>query len=346
VAGALRTVTERGKRSVAIDLSTVAGRAALLDVARRADVFVHSLRPVELTELGLADALAGPDFDDVVTVSITGFGAVGPYRNHAWSDLVCCAAGNISFGIGAKDGPPLKLPLSLAGYEAGATAFLAAMAALCGRPAEAGVPAGADIDVAVTDVLAGMFSTGVTAFPYRGVSGRRNGNHGIALYPDVFLPCRDGYIGLVCNQLPQWLRFLDLTGNPAWTEQPRYRDRRRMTEEYPEEVDAFLVPWLAEHTREEIFQLCRERHVPVAPAYTVGELLANQHLLDRAAFTDVEVADRTVRVPAPPFVFSTILPQRWVRAPRTGEDTFDVLTGIAGMTTDRVASLYASGAVA
>ena len=50
---------------------------------------------------------------------------------------------------------------------------------------------------------------------YRGVAGRRNGNHGIALYPDVFLPCQDGFVGLVCNQLAQWLRFLELIGR-SW----------------------------------------------------------------------------------------------------------------------------------
>lgn len=342
---AVRVAADRGKRSIAIDLTTPTGCGVLVDVVGQADVFVHSLRPAELAELGLDTALAG--LGGLVTVSITGFGAVGPYRNHVWSDLVCCAAGNISFGIGARDGAPLKLPLSLASCEAGATGFLAAMAALCGTPGEDGVRPGADIDVAITDVLACMFSTGVTAFPYRGVAGRRNGNHGIALYPDVFLPCKDGFVGLVCNQLAMWLRFLELIGSPTWTDEPRYRDRRRMTEEYPEEVDAHLVPWLAERTREEIFALCRERHIPVAPAYTVGELLANQHLLDRAAFTELPLGGRSdVRVPAPPFVFSTLLPSRWVSAPRTGEHTFDVLTGVAGMSTDRVAGLYASGAVA
>ena len=235
------------KRGIALDYGTPAGRELLGRLVGQADVVVHGLRPSQAAAAGLALDDLGED-QALTCVAITPFGQTGPYQDYLGDDLICCAAGNISFGIGARAGRPLKLPLSLASYEAGAMGFLAVMSAVVGRARRA-LDGPVQADVSVVDVLASLFSTGITAYPYRGITGRRNGNHGTALYPDVFLPCADGYVGIVCNQLQQWIRFLDLMGNPTWVENPRYRDRRRMTEEYPEEVDALLVPWLAERTR-------------------------------------------------------------------------------------------------
>jgi crotonobetainyl-CoA:carnitine CoA-transferase CaiB-like acyl-CoA transferase len=78
----------RGKRSVALDLSTEEGRAAVLDLARRADVLVENFRPGVMERLGL-------DYDHVrrvqpaiVYVSITGFGDDGPYAQQPVLDPV------------------------------------------------------------------------------------------------------------------------------------------------------------------------------------------------------------------------------------------------------------------
>jgi crotonobetainyl-CoA:carnitine CoA-transferase CaiB-like acyl-CoA transferase len=202
------------------------------------------------------------------------------------------------------------------------------------------------VDVATVDVLATLFSTGITAYPYRGVVGHRNGNHGLALYPDVFLPCADGYVGIVCNQLKQWIRFLDLMGSPSWVENPRYRDRRRMTEEYPEEVDKLLLPWLAERTREEIFEMCRAADVPVAPSYTIGELLTHPHLVDRAAFCELDLGTgQRVLLPGWPAAFSSIETVPWRRGPRFGEHTEQVLADLLGVSDSEQEVLYATAVV-
>jgi crotonobetainyl-CoA:carnitine CoA-transferase CaiB-like acyl-CoA transferase len=78
----------RGKRSVALDLTTEEGRAAVLDLARGADVLVENFRPGVMERLGL-------DYDQVrsvqpaiVYVSITGFGDDGPYARQPVFDPV------------------------------------------------------------------------------------------------------------------------------------------------------------------------------------------------------------------------------------------------------------------
>ncbi|PZX34311.1 putative transferase; similar to caiB/baiF CoA-transferase family; Alpha-methylacyl-CoA racemase [Cupriavidus phytorum] len=77
----------RGKRSVALDLKSDAGRAAFLDLVRDADAVVEGFRPGVMARLGLGyDALAAVN-PAIVLCSVSGFGQTGPYASHAGHDL-------------------------------------------------------------------------------------------------------------------------------------------------------------------------------------------------------------------------------------------------------------------
>ncbi|SPC16682.1 CaiB/BaiF CoA transferase family protein [Cupriavidus taiwanensis] len=77
----------RGKRSVALDLKTDAGRAAFLDLVRDADAVVEGFRPGVMARMGLGfDALAAVN-PAIVLCSVSGFGQTGPYASHAGHDL-------------------------------------------------------------------------------------------------------------------------------------------------------------------------------------------------------------------------------------------------------------------
>jgi crotonobetainyl-CoA:carnitine CoA-transferase CaiB-like acyl-CoA transferase len=195
------------------------------------------------------------------------------------------------------------------------------------------------------EVLATLFSTAITTYTYRGVTGIRNGNRGGFLYPDVFLPCKDGHVGLVCNQLQQWIRFLELMGMPEWTQDPRYRDRRKMTEDYPDEVDALMGPWMTERTRDELFAMCREKHIPLAPAYDVQELLDNAHLAERQAFQTVETGVGPLRFPAPPYKMSETQPWLHTRAPRLGEHNVEIFCERLGRDREELGRLASAGVI-
>lgn len=77
----------RGKRSVALDLKTDAGREAFLDLVRNADAVVEGFRPGVMARLGLGyEALAAVN-PAIVLCSVSGFGQTGPYASHAGHDL-------------------------------------------------------------------------------------------------------------------------------------------------------------------------------------------------------------------------------------------------------------------
>src|SRR5579871_5189097 len=77
----------RGKRSIALDLKSDAGRAALLAMTARADVVIESFRPGVLDKLGVGYAALSANNPRVVVCSISGYGADGPYADKAGHDL-------------------------------------------------------------------------------------------------------------------------------------------------------------------------------------------------------------------------------------------------------------------
>ncbi|MEM6476494.1 MAG: CoA transferase [Pseudomonadota bacterium] len=140
----------RGKESVALDLKSEAGKSALVELCREADVFVEGFRPGVMKRLGF-------DFDgvkaikpDIIYCSISAFGQEGPLAHHPAHDMAVQAlAGFLSVNDG-PDGAPVVPGAASADLAGGMTALSAVLMALVGR-GQSGE--GAYIDCAMFDSL-------------------------------------------------------------------------------------------------------------------------------------------------------------------------------------------------
>ncbi|MFC1893168.1 CaiB/BaiF CoA transferase family protein [Chloroflexota bacterium] len=280
-------VLNTNKLGITLNLDTPKGRDILKRLLADADVFVENNSPQYMRERGLDYDSLEKTCPNLVMASITPFGQSGSYRDYKAYDINCSAAGGVSIGIGDPEREPLALPLSQGGYQAGATTATAVVLALLARKK---IGRGQHIDLSEVENW-GSLHTGpnILTFLYRGVTGVRRGTHGgYFLYPNEILPCKDGYISIQCVQLEQWTRLLELMGNPEWAENPRYRDRRAMHEEYPDEANAHWIPWLKEHTAEELFQMIRAKRIPFAPVYPINLILEHPHLQEGDFWVEVE----------------------------------------------------------
>ncbi|HKP16944.1 MAG TPA: CoA transferase [Gaiellaceae bacterium] len=335
--GALFLALNAGKRSATIDVTTPTGRGLLDELLAKADVLVENLPAPEADAIGLTEETLGARHPHLVHVPVTHYGRTGPYREWRGAPLTASAMGGVSVGIGRPGGRPLTMPFSLGAYQAG---LAAAAGAVVGLLARRRTGSGQTVDVAEMQVW-GTVHTGanILTYLYLGVTGIRQGNRGIGLYPNEFLPCKDGFICLTCTPLHHWIAFLDCMGQPEWAENPRYRNRRAMLEEYPEEVDALLVPWLRGHTRDELFAMAREKRFPLAPGMTVADTLENEHLHARGFFDELAVDGASVRVPGVPSRFSGLEPEAPTAAPSLGADTASVVCELLGRTPETLTQL-------
>jgi len=113
----------RGKRSVALDLHTAAGRAAVEKIIARADVFITNLRPDALERVSLdADALTAR-YPRLVYASITGYGRDGAERDRPGYDVgAFWARSGVAYTLTVEGSPP---PMIRGGFGDHVTALAA-----------------------------------------------------------------------------------------------------------------------------------------------------------------------------------------------------------------------------
>jgi len=293
------------KLGITLNVTTQKGQAILKELLKEADVFVENNPPQLMKELTLDYASLKEINPRLIVTSITPYGQTGPYKNHKAYAINCCAVGGVSQIIGHYWREPLTAPLSQGHYQAAVSGAGATMVALLARDVTG---RGQHIDISEAEVWA-TFHVGFGVTKYASGSGdslRKGYLGGGMTYPaGRFIPCRDGHIAPVAPQIKMWLKFLELMGKPEWTENPRYRDRHAMQDEYPEEVDALLTPWFLERTKKELFELFEKNGIPFAPVYNVEDELNDPHLKERGFFAEINREETgMLRYPGAPYKLS------------------------------------------
>jgi crotonobetainyl-CoA:carnitine CoA-transferase CaiB-like acyl-CoA transferase len=87
--------TNRGKKSVAMDLKHPDGRAMFLSLARSADILIEGNRPGVMARLGIGYEDVRAVNSRLIYVSLTGYGQAGPYALLAGHDVNYLALGGV-----------------------------------------------------------------------------------------------------------------------------------------------------------------------------------------------------------------------------------------------------------
>ncbi|WP_088347971.1 MULTISPECIES: CaiB/BaiF CoA-transferase family protein [Rhodomicrobium] len=159
----------RGKRQMALDLKTEAGRRALHAMIPGADVFVEGFRPGVAARLGADYATLAALNPKLVYCSLTGYGQDGPRSQEAGHDINYIAVSGVLGAIGPAGQPP-QVPLNLVADFAGGSlvAAFGIMAALVEAQRSG---KGQQVDAAMVD---GCLSLMAMHFPLWG-TGRMPG---------------------------------------------------------------------------------------------------------------------------------------------------------------------------
>ena len=333
------------KRGITLDPARPTGRDLLQRLLADADVVLHNWSPAEAAALALEYDTLHRQHARLIVAAVTPYGSSGPYANYRGADITACAAGGVSIGTGFRDRPPLTLPLSLGAHFASVAAAAAILFATFGREVTG---QGQFVDVSETDVLAILLAGyGIPTYIYRGVTGIRAGRHmSLGLYPNAVFECRDGFVCIDCPQLAQWNRLLEVMGSPDWLHEPRYRDRRQITEQYPQEVDALMAPWLVTHDRSTIFAETQAQRIPAGPVNTMKDVVEDAHLRDRQYFTTVERDDTgPLTYPGAPYRLSQTPWTIRRPAPRLGEHNEAIYAGHLGVSREELLLLGRTGII-
>ena len=330
------------KRSLALDLKSNEGRQVVLELAARADILVENFAPGVLDNLGISYMELQKANPSLVVTSISNFGQTGPYRDWKASELNLYALGGLMNITGEPEQEPLKEGMPLAQLGAGQNAFAATMAALM-YAEETGE--GQQIDVSIAEYATNILENALMQFSYSGQEYSRVGNRGYGRAAWGIYPCLDGHVGIIAGP------------DHRWPEVARIMDRHELSDErflsragrleFADEVDAYMLPFLIDNNKLDIFKAGQESGLGFSFVATMQNILEMEQLLDRDYFVQLDhpIAG-TLTYPGAP-----IMPEKdvgaWVfeRSPLLGEHTTNVLNSWLGYSDNKVSELIQMGVV-
>ena len=201
--------TNRGKTSVAIDIATPAGQAAVRTLIAGADVVIENYKVGGLVKYGLDHASLAATNPRLITCSITGFGQTGPYAHRAGYDFIIQGMGGIMSLTGEPDGAPQKAGIAYADIFTGTYSAVAILAALRRRDVE-GV--GAHIDMALLDTQVAVLANQALNWMASGKVPHRMGNGHANLAPYQAFACADGELIIAVGNDSQFVKLNEVLG--------------------------------------------------------------------------------------------------------------------------------------
>jgi crotonobetainyl-CoA:carnitine CoA-transferase CaiB-like acyl-CoA transferase len=273
----------RGKRSVALDLSSSDGQAAIRALAERCDVVLENFKVGGLAKYGL-------DYESLKTVnprliycSVTGFGQTGPYAPHAGYDFLVQGMGGAMSLTGVPDGEPMKSSVAIADLFTGLYATNAILAALRQRDATG---QGAYIDMALLDCQIAVLGYQAMNYLVSGINPRRYGNGHPNIVPYQVFPARDGHLIIAVGNDGQFAKLCAVLGAAGLAEDPDYRkneDRVRNRDAVSEKLGLLTKV----RDRDPLIAELLARGIPAGPINTVDEVFADPHVAARGMLQDL-----------------------------------------------------------
>jgi crotonobetainyl-CoA:carnitine CoA-transferase CaiB-like acyl-CoA transferase len=309
----------RNKQSVEVDLGTDEGRAAIRELAERADVLVENFRPGLLDGLGLGyDELAAAN-PRLVYCSVTGFGRDAGAALPGY-DLLVQAVGGLMSITGAPDGPPQKVGVALVDVIAGLFATVGILAALEHRHVSG---RGQRIEVDLLSALLAALVNQASATTIADAVPGRLGNAHPSIAPYELLDCADGALVVAVGTDRQFAALCEVLGLPV---DPDFATNERRVARR-ERLRALLEERLRAGTVAEWSERLAAARVPAGP---VNDVAAAIELAGRLGLRPLVELDGLQLVRNPIRLSET--PPRYDSAPPAlGADT-EAVFGVQGST--------------
>jgi len=318
--GAFFANGNRGKRSAVIDLHKPAGREILLELVKRADVFVQNFRPGAVERLGIAESDLRAVRPDLIYVSVSGYGESGPYRDRRVYDPILQAlTGHVAIQRNPEVPIPDLIRHVVVDKASAYTVAQAITAALFARERGAG---GQHVRVAMIDVaMAFLWPDGMMAHTMLGDDVAP----GPTLYEIYHLTeTADGHLVYFAASDSEFHGLFRALGRPELCEDPRFSLWERGKN--AEALGQILYDEFHKWPTQEILARMIAEDVPCGPVNSLEQALADPQVRHNGAVVEVEhpVVGR-MRQAAPAARFDRTPPRPGKAAPLHGEHTEEVL---------------------
>lgn len=274
----------RNKRSICLDLKHDGARAALLDIAKGCDVFLHNLREPAIEKLRLTYAEVAAAVPNIVYASIAGFGRGGPYRGKPAYDSIIQGSAGLAALYERVAGEPRYLPMVIADRTIGLMTANTILAALLRRTRTG---RGMAIELPMFEKIAALV---MAEHMYEGTFDPALGPPGDPRLVDPEArPVKtiDGYVCVTANTDAQAFAMFDVIGRSELKTDPRFSTKLERARNAGAMFQIRRTE-IAKGTTAQWLERFERADIPVMPYHTLESLPQDPHLQAVRLFERVE----------------------------------------------------------
>ncbi len=337
----------RGKKSVAIDISHPLGADLVRRLAGTSDIVLENFKVGGLAQYGLDYPSLNALNARVIYCSISGFGQTGPMAHLPGYDAMIQAQGGLMSVTGIADGEPgagpQKTGVAIADLLAGMYSLSAVLAALHHREKTG---RGQHIDISLLDTQVASLANQAMNFLVSNHSPQRLGNSHPNIVPYQSFLTKDGALMLAVGNDRQFASFCNAVGHAEFATDPRFtRNADRVANR-----DALIChceSWLKAQDTEVWFERFGKAGIPCGPINSIQQAFAHpqikardmQFTLPHACGLDVPQVRNPVRFSETPIEYKSA-------PPALAQHTVQVLRTELALTDAQIEQLIAAGAIA
>ena len=291
----------RGKQSITLDLDKAEDRNMAHALAREAHIVVENFRPGVADKLGIGPAELARINPLLVYVSLSGWGADGPWSQWRSYGPSIEAASSIEGRTGYPGGEPLRLGHAFPDATGGLAGALASLRGL--RNVLSGGQGGW-YDISQLEVYAAMSGEGIVEATRHGRGIERVGNRSrLGALQGVF-PCKG---------MDQWIAVrLEDDADRACLAQTMGIAPGDLSE-------LAITDYTRPHDKAKLAAALQAQGLQAFPVLDAHELVADPHLAARGYFLQVNAGNRSHAMPGTPLVATPRMADATRPAPRPSE---------------------------
>ncbi len=331
----------RGKKSVTLNLKHPEGKAAFIELAKRADIVCENFRPGVMRRLGLDYPRLAKINPRLIYAATSGFGQTGPWAERPAYDMIVQGMSGIMSITGEPGRPPVRVGASIADLSAAMFTVTGILAALHERERTG---RGRMVDVAMLDSLIAFLENAVVRYGLSGEPPHALGARHPSITPFELFESSDGYVVLAIGNDAIWRRFVDAVGD-ARLRAPEFETNAGRTENY-ERLAPLLKEVMSGRSTDEWIERLAAAGVPCGPYHDVGRMVEHAQIQARGVIQRLVQPDGgEFLVAGDPIKLGDEPSAPLAPAPRLGEHTDEVLGSLLGYSAGRIQRLRDQAAI-
>ena len=306
-------IFNRGKKSLAIDLKTKAGQAALESLAASADILVHNLRPGVPQSMGIDGLALCARHPRLIYCEISAFGHKGPMKLRPGYEPLIQAFSGLSSTNGGPDDPPIRIGASVCDQGTGMWAVIGALAMLQQRHLTG---RGGVVNASLLETALVWNGQKMDAYVNQGLLPVRHASGHPGFVPYEAFEAQDGPLLICCGNDRLFAKLAAVLEKPDWISDARYATNRGRLQN-KESLLTELCPLIRAKTRQVLIDLFESVGVPCSPIHTVPEALVEPQIQALDLLQSVPGEDFLLT--GLPLSFDGVRPTYRRAAPRLGQ---------------------------